>query len=165
MDLLRAERPQAALVEIALEQTEDLPLIRSIRSECPDVLAVVFSRLPESAYAERALRAGALGFVSKKAGQGEILRALRAVSSGQAYFSDRTTTSLMTEMVRNRHYRALRELTGREMQVFEMLGAGRSVASIADELGLSHRTVDIYRRRILEKLALNSVDELQRRLP
>lgn len=160
IELLRSKRPETVLVEIALERSEELPLVRSIRSEFPNVGVVVFSHLPEASHAESVLRAGALGFVSKSAPPGELPRALRAVSTRKAYFSAHTMTRMMTQMAQNPPARAFRNLTGRETQVFEMLCDDRSLDSIARELGLCLKTVEVYRRRIMDKLALSSVSDL-----
>lgn len=157
---LRRERPHIVLVEISAESSSDLPLVRSVRGEFPGIAIVAYSRLPEAAHAERALHAGALCYVSKKASFDDLLQALRAAKEGEACFSAGTMRRMMTNMVRNRRVGVLRKLTARETSVFEMLGDGRNLANIANELGLTRKTVGIYRRRIKDKLSIDSASEL-----
>lgn len=157
---LRATCTDLVLVEIALESSSELPLIQTIRNELPDLPVVAFSRLPESVNAERALRAGALGYVSKKASLADLVRVLRSAKKGQACFSSQMTRRLMTDMVRNRQVGALRKLTDREASVFRLLSDGHDLDSMARELGLNRKTVEIYRRRIKEKLEMDSVAQL-----
>ena len=162
LQIIRLARANLAVVEIALDATDDLRLIREIRSRHESIAVVVYSRLPESEYAERALRAGAFGYVSKSASEQQLLEAIRAARGSEVYFSQRAMGRMLTRMVVNGKNRALSRLTEREQTVFDLLGAQIAIPKIAEELGLQHKTIEIYRRRIKDKLGFRSVSDLQK---
>ena len=176
-DLLRADRPDVAVVDISLGDAHGLDLVQSLRAEHDGLEVVVFSMYDEAVYAERALRAGALGYVRKSEPTSAVTEAIRSAASGEIYLARRAASRLLARVAmgadaprgggtrgggggRGREASGLEELTDREMAVFQMLGQGRPADDIADRLNLSRKTVETYRRRAKEKLGLETVTEL-----
>lgn len=160
---IREQRPDLAIVDISLgEGPGGLRLVEQIRQQCPETARLVVSMHDEALYAERALRAGAQGYVMKSTRGEELLEAVRTVLEGQVYVSpgvrDRVLRSLLG--AEQAIISALERLSDREIEVFEYLGHGRSTREIADALDLSIKTVDTYRHRIKEKLGLKTTSEL-----
>ncbi len=162
--IIESERPDVVVVDISLREGHGLDLVSEIKNRYNNVQIVIFSMYDESAYAERAIRAGALGYVMKTAPTSHVLEAIRQAASGQIHLSRRIASRILTRMVKGQFRPqvtfAIDELTDRELAVFHMLGEGLSVEEIADRLGLSRKTVEAYRRRAKEKLGLESVSEL-----
>ena len=169
MDLVRKLRPTVATVDISLEDAHGLDLVQNIRTQHPDVRVVVFSMYDEAVYAERALRAGASGYLMKSEPTSAVLEAVQSALRGEVYLSRRMSSRLLSRMTHggtrtpkpeDSFTVSLDELTDREMAVFNMLGQGFSVDDIADRLALTRKTVETYRRRAKEKLGCSSVGEL-----
>ena len=161
--LVGATHPDVAIIDISLEDAHGLDLVQNIRAQFPDVQVVVFSMYDESAYAERAIRAGALGYVMKSEPTQSVVEAIRCVMRGEVYLSRRMASRILSKVVKGRGQNlgfAIDELTDREMAVFQMLGQGHNVEDIADRLNLSRKTVETYRRRAKEKLGFDTVAEL-----
>lgn len=155
--------PDVVVVDISLEDAHGLDLVEEIRSRFPDLRIVVFSMYEESVYAERAIRAGASGYVMKSEPTERVVEAIQSVSEGDVYLSQRMSSRILSKVIRQQDYAfssATEQLTDREMTVFEKLGRGESVRDIAEELDLSRKTVETYRRRAKEKLGFDTVDEL-----
>ncbi|PQJ36491.1 DNA-binding response regulator [Salinibacter sp. 10B] len=155
--------PDVVVVDISLEDAHGLDLVEEIRSRFPDIRVVVFSMYDESVYAERAIRAGASGYVMKSEPTERVVSAIQAVGEGDVYLSQRMSSRILSKVIRQQDYAfssATEQLTDREMTVFQKLGKGESVRDIADELDLSRKTVETYRRRAKEKLGFDTVDEL-----
>ena len=175
-DLVRAARPDVAVVDISLGDAHGLDLVQNLRAEAPALEVVVFSMYDEAVYAERALRAGARGYVRKSEPTAAVTEAIRAAAAGEIYLARRAASRILSKVAfggRGEARRAeaprgeaaergpgLEELTDREMAVFQLLGQGRPPDEIADRLNLSRKTVETYRRRAKEKLGLDSVTEL-----
>ena len=171
-DVLRAGRPDVAVVDISLGDAHGLDLVQSLRAEREALAVVVFSMYDEAVYAERALRAGALGYVRKSEPTTAVTEAIRAAADGEIYLARRAASRLLARVALDgANGRSagrdgegsgggLEELTDREMAVFQLLGQGQSADDIADRLNLSRKTVETYRRRSKEKLGLESVTEL-----
>lgn len=160
---LERHAPEVAVVDISLEDAHGLDLVEEIRSRFPDVRVIVFSMYDESVYAERAIRAGASGYVMKSEPTQNVVAAIQAVSQGDVYLSRRMSSRILSKVIRQQDYAftsPTEQLTEREMTVFQRLGEGRSVREIADELDLSRKTIETYRRRAKEKLGFETVDEL-----
>lgn len=156
-------RPTVAVVDISLEDAHGLNLVADIRAEFEDVQVVVFSMYDEAAYAERAIRAGALGYVMKSEPTQSVVEAIRTVARGEVYLSHKMASRILSKVVRGRGKQArfaVDDLTDREMSVFQMLGQGYSIQEITERLNLSRKTVETYRRRAKEKLGLDTVAEL-----
>jgi DNA-binding NarL/FixJ family response regulator len=155
--------PDVAVVDISLDDAHGLDLVEQIRSRFPSVRVVVFSMYDESIYAERAIRAGASGYVMKSKPTQNVVEAVQAVQQGDVYLSRRMSSRILSKVIRQEDYElgsATEKLTDREMTVFRYLGEGKSVREIADVLDLSRKTVETYRRRAKEKLGFETVAEL-----
>lgn len=155
--------PDVVVVDISLEDAHGLDLVEELRSRFPDIRIIVFSMYDESVYAERAIRAGASGYVMKSEPTESVVKAIQAVREGDVYLSRRMSSRILSKVIRQQDYAfrsATEQLTEREMTVFKKLGEGVSVRDIAEELDLSRKTVETYRRRAKEKLGFESVDEL-----
>lgn len=157
--------PDLVVVDLKLQGESGLDLIKQIRSFSKSVKVLVCSMYEESSFAERALRAGASGYVSKHESAATILAAMRAVLEGELFISG----SLKDEIVRRLLHvpsdlaeSPLHSLSDREMQVFEMIGSGQSIREIAENLHLSPRTVETYREGIKNKLNLESSRDVVR---
>jgi DNA-binding NarL/FixJ family response regulator len=164
MRVINKVRPDVAIVDISLKDAHGLDLVQNIRIQYPEVQVVVFSMYDESAYAERAVRAGALGYVMKNSPTQSVVEAIRCAMRGEVYLSRRMASRILTKVVRGRSSQGFRfsvdDLTDREMAVFQMLGQGHGVDEIAERLNLSRKTVETYRRRAKEKLGFDTVSEL-----
>jgi DNA-binding NarL/FixJ family response regulator len=164
-ELVRAARPDVAVVDISLGDAHGLDLIQNLRAQHPALEVVVFSMYDEAVYAERAIRAGARGYVMKSESTQSVAEAIRAAAQGEIYLNRRAASRLLSKVATGRSAArsqdpGLEELTDREMAVFQMLGQGQPIEEIADRLSLSRKTVETYRRRAKEKLGLDTVSEL-----
>lgn len=163
LEALEEHDPDLAIVDISLPGMSGLELIKHMHARKPDLGILVVSRHDESLYAERAIRAGARGYVMKlEAGQ-VIVKAVRRVLSGGIYVSEEINERLLMGMVTGRKTLAqspLEVLSDRELEVFELTGRGSSTREIAEQLHLSVKTVESYRARIKTKLNLNTAAEL-----
>lgn len=161
--LLRHHEPDLVVVDISLEDAHGLDLVQEIRDQFPAVRVVIFSMYDENTYAERAIRAGASGYVMKTEPLRSVMEAIQTVSAGEVYLSRPVASRILGRVIRQRDYQTksdVEELTDRELTVFRMLGEGMRVQAIADQLSLSRKTVETYRRRAKEKLGFDTVDEL-----
>jgi DNA-binding NarL/FixJ family response regulator len=164
-DLIRTSCPDVAVVDISLGDAHGLDLVQNLRAQHPNLEVVIFSMYDEDVYAERAIRAGARGYVSKSEPTQSVAEAIRAASAGEIYLNRRAASRLLSRMAGGRpstkpSLPGLEDLTDREMAVFQMLGQGQAVDTIADQLSLSRKTVETYRRRAKEKLGFETVAEL-----
>lgn len=157
-DLIANAGATVAIIDIRLKASSGLELIKNLRSFGIKIPLLVLSMHDESIYAERALRAGAQGYITKQAASSKIMSALRRVLSGQVYLGNEVTTKLISHVVGRRQAQltGVELLTDRELAVFELLGLGRTTRQIRDELGLCAATVETYRARIKEKLNLEN---------
>ena len=164
LQLIGEVEPQVAVVDVSLEDAHGLDLVQNIRIQHPDVQVVVFSMYDENVYAERAVRAGASGYLMKSEPTQHVIEAIRSVTRGEIYLSRRMGSRLLSKVAMGRGSNSssftIDELTDREMAVFQMLGEGYSVEEITDRLHLSRKTVETYRRRAKEKLGFDTVAEL-----
>jgi len=163
LELLERRNPDVAIVDISLNDAHGLDLIAEIREMRPSVRILVFSMYDEGVYAERAIRAGASGYLMKREPTDQVIEAIQSVSAGEVYLSQRMSSRILSKVIRQQEYTlstATEELTDREMSVFQMLGEGHSMRDIAEELDLSRKTIETYRRRAKEKLGFDTVSEL-----
>ena len=163
LTLIRARTPDLVILDISLKQSSGLELIKSLKEFWPNLPVLVLSMHDEMLYAERSLRAGALGYMTKEEATVSILSAIRRVLTGQVYLSDRMAGRMMKKMVGGTGERIaspLELLTDRELEVFQMLGRGLGTRQIAEELRLGIKTVESYRARIKEKLQLADGNQL-----
>ena len=155
--------PDVAIVDISLDDGYGLDLVRNINAQHPETKVIVFSMFDENVFAERALRAGALGFVEKSEPTDQLIKAVRAAQRGDVHLSAHITSRLLGRVAQGPNAGPrfpIDTLTDRELAVFQMLGEGYSVNDIEDRLNLSRKTVETYRRRAKEKLGFDSVSEL-----
>lgn len=163
LGLLDRLNPDVAIVDISLPGMSGLELIKHIQALRPDIRTLVVSRHDEALYAERAIRAGARGYVMKLQASDEIVKAVRRVIAGGIYVSEEMNERLLMGLVAGREEMSqspLEVLSDRELEVFEMLGRGLATRQIAEQLHLSVKTVESYRARIKEKLNLTTAAEL-----
>lgn len=166
LELVESREPDIAVIDISLKDSDGLELIRRIRSMDSSIRMLVSSMHDESLYARRSLRAGALGFVSKENAARQIIDAIRRVLEGRIYLSQEMSEQLLSQMIRHEDepdYRSVESLSDRELEVFRCIGRGLTTREIAARLNLSVKTVETYRQRIREKLALRNGAELARR--
>ena len=156
--------PDLAVVDIALKTGNGIDLIKRIFDHTDRIRVLVWSTYGETIYAERALRAGALGYVSKDHATDKILEAIRHVLEGKVYLSEPMAAKMLQRSVGRKPGSASPSpadvLSDREIEVFRMIGQGIRTAEIAKQLQLSVKTVETYRDRIRHKLSLNHGTEL-----
>jgi len=159
-------KPDMVTVDISLKDASGLELIKVIKTQFPGLPALALSVHPEQFYAERAIRAGAKGYITKREDTGEIIAAIREVLDGGIYLSRAMTERLLHSLVGNSRpdpdTSPIDRLTDRELEVFSLLGQGRGTRQIAENLHVSIKTVETYRLRITEKLNIAGATELLR---
>jgi DNA-binding NarL/FixJ family response regulator len=160
-------RPALAVVDITLNAASGLELIKDLCIQHPSVASLVFSMHEEELYAERAMRAGARGYVRKRETSKNILAAIRCVLEGGIYVSQRLSNAMAVKFLHGHEAIGIAQsrvgqLSDRELEIFQLLGKGRSTAEIADELHLSLKTVQAYSVRAKEKLGLKTAADLLR---
>src|SRR6202451_3568054 len=163
LSALPACRPDVLIVDISLNGPDGLELLKNIRLTSPRLPVLVLSMHDESIYAERALRAGANGYIMKQEATEKVLVALRRILSGEIYVSDRIANNMLRHYVRGANvseHSSVSDLSDRELEVFRLIGEGQGTRQIADALHLSVKTVESYQAHIKEKLSLRSAREL-----
>lgn len=163
MRLIQETKPDIAIVDITLRGSSGLELIKDLKAQQIDLAVLVLSMHEEDLYAERALRAGAKGYITKNEASTEVVKAIHSVMNGEIYASKRLTSKLLDRMSQKRVINEILDLgslADRELEVFQMLGRGKSTRDIALTLHLGESTVETYRARIKEKLQLRSAAEL-----
>jgi DNA-binding NarL/FixJ family response regulator len=159
------ERPDVAIIDISLTNESGLELIKHLVRQFPQVALVVLSMHDEALYAERALRAGARGYVMKHETSKSVLASIRRVLGGGVYVSERIANRLALELTSSRQAVAkspVERLSDRELEIFRLLGQGRTPSEIAGDLNLSLKTVQAYCARAKEKFGVTSLTELLR---
>ena len=157
-------KPDVALIDISLKNESGLELVKNLENKFPNVALIVLSMHDEALYAERALRAGARGYVMKRETTKSMLTAIRRVLQGDTYVSDRVV-NLMARRMSSRKAAAkspVERLSDRELEIFRLLGQGRTTSQIAEDLRLSLKTVQAYCARAKEKFGVDSLTELLR---
>lgn len=164
LSLLQETNPDLVIVDISLKSGHGIELIKQVRSRYPAVKMLVFSGYQESLYAERALRAGALGYLNKQESNDKVLEAIHAVLAGQRYVSPEITQRLVSQALGNTDETKppIERLTDREMEILRMIGEGLTSGTIANRLFLSTHTIDTHRENIKRKLDLKNAGELTR---
>jgi DNA-binding NarL/FixJ family response regulator len=151
-------------VDIALRDGHGIDLIKRIVAAGINTRMLVVSAYDESLFAERALRAGALGYINKQELQGKVVEALRTVLRGERYLSSEMTQRLIAQAIGSKAAAGGTEaLTDRELQIFQLVGRGKSTREIANELNVSVHTIDSHREHIRAKLDLRTGTELIQR--
>jgi DNA-binding NarL/FixJ family response regulator len=164
MEMIVATQPSLVIVDIALRDGHGIDLIKRIVAAGINTRMLVVSAYDESLFAERALRAGALGYINKQELQGKVVEALRTVLRGERYLSSEMTQRLIAQAIGSRAAAGGTEaLTDRELQIFQLVGRGKSTREIANELNVSVHTIDSHREHIRAKLDLRTGTELIQR--
>jgi len=159
------EQPDVAVIDISLTNESGLELIKHLAGQFPQVAVVVLSMHDEALYAERALRAGARGYVMKHETSKSVLASIRQVLTGGIYVSERIVNRMALRLTASRRSVAsspVERLSDRELEIFRLLGQGRSPSEIAGDLNLSLKTVQAYCARAKEKFGVTSLTELLR---
>lgn len=163
---IEREKPDIAIVDLSLRNSNGLNLIKDLKVRESKVPVLVLSMHDESHYAERALRAGASGYVSKQESTGNILSAIRRVLDGGIHVSPDLAGALVKRMVgglQQHDVSPVARLADRELEIFQLIGRGQGTRKIAESLNLSVKTVESYRARIKEKLQLEDGIQLLQR--
>ena len=162
---VRKLRPNLAIVDLSLGDADGLDLVKALQHGHPDLPVLVCSMHKESAYAERALRAGARGYVMKQESNSVVLAAIRRVLSGQIHVSEPVASKMLLKLVNPSAAGAdagVQQLSDREFEVFRLIGRGLGPSDIARQLNVSVKTVETYREHIKTKLRLPNGRELMR---
>ena len=163
LDAIAATKPDLTIVDLSLKKSSGLELVKDIRARFPTVRVLVVSMHDELHNVERALRAGASGYISKTEATTQVVEAIRQVLSGEAFLCPRVATQMAARMVGHPHPEespGVKGLTDRELQIFELLGQGFNRQKVAEQLHLGVNTVETYRSRLKEKLNLKDANEL-----
>lgn len=163
--IARDVEPDLAIVDLALKTGNGLEVIKALKSHNPNIKMLAASALDESLFAERALRAGAQGFISKHEAIENLVGAIRAVLDENIYLSPKMTQRLLHHVSGRGlaiESSPVERLTDRELEVFQLLGEGLSTRQIAAKIHLSPKTIDRYRDNIKQKLQLKNATELIR---
>jgi DNA-binding NarL/FixJ family response regulator len=162
LQAIRESAPDFVILDISLNGPDGLELLKTLRVRYPNLPALVLSMHDESVYAERALRAGANGYIMKQEAADKVITAIRHILGGDVYLSDRLTKQMLQQFVNGSisPRDPLAKLSDRELEVFRLIGAGHGTRQIADELHVSTKTVESYQAHIKEKLALRNAREL-----
>ena len=163
---VRDRRPDLVIVDLQLEGGDGLDLVKDLKQRHPALPALVLSMHDESVYAERALRAGARGYVTKQQLDETVLAAIRRLLAGETWMSPELEAQLAQQFLGGRTLQGgspLDALSDRELEVFRWIGRGRSTRQIAESLHLSVKTIESHREHIRDKLGIESTAELARR--
>jgi DNA-binding NarL/FixJ family response regulator len=163
LEVIARCHPRLAIVDLTLRRSHGLELIKDLRAQHPALRILVVSMQEESLYAERVLRAGAHGYITKQEATRKIMQAIQRVLAGDIYLSEELATQVAARILgrgRSTMIASVDSLADRELQVFEMIGRGLSTRQIAEELHLDTKTIETYRARIKDKLQLKDASEL-----
>ena len=158
-------KPDIAIIDLSLTDSSGLDLIKNVKQSCQGVVILVLSMHEESQYAQRALRAGAQGYVMKRETTQKVLEAIRQILQGKLFISPEVATALATQAIEGRATTGrspVEQLSDRELEVFELLGKGQGTRQIAESLRVSIKTVQAYCMRIKEKLQIANATDLLR---
>jgi DNA-binding NarL/FixJ family response regulator len=155
--------PDLAVIDISLNGPDGLDLLKSVRARDVNLPVLILSMLDESLYAERALHAGANGYIMKQEATERLLVAIRRILDGEIYLSERMSNRMLHRFAAGSPVGSqspMAELSDRELEVFRLIGEGRGTRQIAQELHISVKTVESYQAHIKEKLSLKNAREL-----
>jgi DNA-binding NarL/FixJ family response regulator len=164
---IEATNPKLAIIDISLNAASGLELVKDLCIQHPSVAPLVLSMHEEELYAERAMRAGARGYVRKRETSKDILVAIRRVLGGGIYVSEKLSNAMALKFLKGQEgvgvaQLRVEQLSDRELEVFQLLGQGKSTSQIAEQLHISLKTVQAYCVRAKEKLGLTTAAELVR---
>ena len=161
--LIKKTQPSIAIIDITLRGSSGLELLKDLRAHGIALPTLVLSMHDESLYAERALRAGAKGYVTKHEASAAVLKAIRQILKGEIYLNPRFMSRMISKMTAGGDVASepIDRLADRELEVFDLIGRGLTTREIAAQLGLGITTVDTYKTRIREKLNLENSARLR----
>ena len=165
LELVKTTQPDLIIVDLSLKSGQGIDLIKKVKARSEDTKMLVSSMYDESLYAERALRAGALGYINKQEMSDKIVDAIRQVMDGKIYLSPPMTERLLQRAVGSAPEliaSPIESLSDRELEIFKMIGTGKTTRLIAGELHLSVKTVETHRENIKAKLDIPNSAELSR---
>jgi DNA-binding NarL/FixJ family response regulator len=165
LDVLERTRPDLVIVDLSLGDESGLDLVKKLHGENPDLPVLVLSMHDEAYYADRVLRAGAMGYIMKQEAADQMISAIHQVLAGKVYLSESMAASMLTRFVGRKVVRGgtpVDHLTDRELQVLGLIGKGLGTRQIAEKLHLSVKTIENHREHIKAKLKLRSSAELVR---
>ncbi|HTN76890.1 MAG TPA: response regulator transcription factor [Pirellulaceae bacterium] len=164
LSLAAQTNPDLMLIDISLKGGHGIDLVKQVKSRHPVIKMLVISGFQESLYAERALRAGALGYINKQDSNEKLISAIQTVLAGQRFVSPETQQRLLDQALSGREMVKSPEeqLSDRELEIFHLIGEGVTSGAIANQLMLSTHTIDSHRESIKRKLGLKNVGELTR---
>jgi DNA-binding NarL/FixJ family response regulator len=162
--LVKQSTPDLVLVDISLKNGNGIELLKRIRSHDPAIKMLVVSGFQDSLYAERACRAGAMGYLNKQESSEKLIEAIRTVLAGERFLSPAISRRLINQSLgsRDKTKSPIENLTNRELEIFRMIGEGLTSGSIAERLILSPHTIDTHRENIKRKLDISNAAELSR---
>lgn len=167
LHLATTTQPDVAIIDIALKTGNGIDLIKRIKAHGVPVRMLVLSMYNESLYAERVLRAGAMGYINKENAPDQIINAIRQVLAGNVYLSESMIKRVLHRAVGETNesgvHSDMESLSDRELEVFKLIGQGMNTIQIAETMHLSIKTVETYRARIKQKLNLSTMSELIQR--
>ncbi|MCB1101847.1 MAG: response regulator transcription factor [Kiritimatiellae bacterium] len=162
MDLLLATRPDAVVLDLWLGGNDGIEMVKSLRPLATETALLCYTMNDAAIFGERAIRAGAAGYLSKKEPLEELLVALKTVCQGHRYISGKLLNTLLDGLTGKRPPEGHETLTDRELQVLRLLGQGMANPEIAGQLGLSVKTVNTHRENIKRKLGIRNAADLVR---
>ncbi len=164
LELVQATAPDLVIVDLSLKSGHGLEVIKQVKARYPSIKMLVLSGFQESLYAERVLRAGALGYLNKQESNEKALQAIRTVLAGQRFLSAEITQRLVNQALgsNDETKTPMERLTDRELEIFRMIGQGLTSGAIAKRLFLSSHTIDTHRENIKRKLDIKNAGELAR---
>jgi DNA-binding NarL/FixJ family response regulator len=164
MEIIAATRPHLAIIDLTLKNSHGLELIKDIHAAHPEVAMLVVSMHDELLHAERVIRAGARGYITKQEATRKIMLAIRTVLKGGVYLSDKAAAHIAASKIGESRLTGgltVDKLSDRELRIFELTGEGKGTRQISEELELDVRTIHTYRARIKNKFHLKDFDELR----
>jgi DNA-binding NarL/FixJ family response regulator len=162
--LVKQSAPDLVLVDISLKNGNGIELLKRIRSHDPAIKMLVVSGFQDSLYAERACRAGAMGYLNKQESNEKLIEAIRTVLAGERFLTPEISRRLINQSLgsRDKTKSPIENLTNRELEIFRMIGEGLTSGAIAERLFLSPYTIDSHRENIKRKLDISNAAELSR---
>jgi DNA-binding NarL/FixJ family response regulator len=165
MELIPVLKPDLVILDISLKTMNGIELMKNIKVQFPKLPVLMMSMHDESLYAQRSLRAGALGYIMKQEANSEVLNAVQKVLNGELYLSEKIKEKMVYNLIDQKNKKptfSIEQLTDRELEVFQLIGQCISTRDIAQKLHLSVKTVEAHKEKIKNKLNLSSGAELLR---
>jgi DNA-binding NarL/FixJ family response regulator len=159
LSVIESTGPDLVLIDVSLEEGSGLELIKQVKASHPDIRMLVISMHDETLFADRALNAGAMGYITKQKATTDLIQAIRQVLNGQVYLSEQMTGRMLNRLVDHEQpvdNNPVERLSDRELEVFELIGQGANTRQIADHLHISAKTVETHRENIKKKLDIEA---------